>query len=90
MYYQYEIMKVLITSRYEKVGTLHSILFCSSAWNKGLNNRFIVSGYIKGDRRESIIETYEKWNMRQLEVYYDIDFVMDVYHKKNLKSLQRN
>ena len=54
------------------------------------SDRFIVSEHIKGDRRESITETYENWNMRQLEVYYSIAFVMDVYHKKNLKSLQSN
>ena len=50
----------------------------------------MISGYIKRDRRENITETYEKWNMRELEVYYGIAFVVDVYHKKNLKSLQRN
>ena len=43
--------------------------------------------YIKGDRRESITETYEKWNMRQLEGYYGITFVIDVIFNRNICNI---
>ena len=54
------------------------------------SDRFIVNGYIKSKGWESITETYKKWNMTQLEVYYGTVFVMDVYYEKNLKSLRYN
>ena len=95
MYYRYENMEVLITNRSEKVDfkvnpafylPLETILrFSSSGWNKGLNDYncpSIIRGYIKDDRREIITETYKKWNMKLLEVYYGIAFVIDVYIKR--------
>ena len=42
---------------------------------------------MKGDRRESITETNEKWNMKQLEGYYGITFVMGVIFNRNICNI---
>ena len=42
---------------------------------------------MKGDRRESITETNEKWNMKQLERYYGITFVMGVIFNRNICNI---
>ena len=86
MYYRYGIIEVLITNRSEKVKikvnpafylALEMILrfyFLQVCEKRGSVIKIVRPtdlSYIKGERRESITETYEKWNMGQLEGYYD-------------------
>ena len=102
MYYRYGIIEVLITNRSEKVKikvnpafylALEMILrfyFLQVCEKRGSVIKIVRPtdlSYIKGERRESITETYEKWNMGQLEGYYDITFVMDVIFNRNICNI---